>query len=213
MVRESLRPDARQVMLAVTAEHGLNFLHRLATAEETGSEPSGQAAPPIWLKLKRQGNLVVAYSSPDGASWEWVGTEQLDLPEECLMGLAVCSHDNSSLGTATFDQVSLAKPKPSKAPDWSAGSGDGLPGTYFDQTTGNTVSRKDANVDFDWDIGSPTEGIGKDFFSARWEGFVQVPSSEVYALHVISDDGARLWLDGNLLIDAWFDQGASQHSV
>ena len=37
----------------------------------------------------------------------------------------------------------------------------------------------------------------------RWEGDLQAQFSEAYAFHVISDDRARLWINGRLLIDEW----------
>jgi hypothetical protein len=61
----------------------------------------------------------------------------------------------------------------------------------------------DPNVNFDWGDGSPAENIGKDHFRVRWEGELQAQFTEPYALHVVSDDRARLWINGELIIDEW----------
>ena len=42
-----------------------------------------------------------------------------------------------------------------------------------------------------------------DTFSARWTGTLTTASSEPHTFALAADDGGRLWLDGELLIDAW----------
>lgn len=97
-----------------------------------------------------------------------------------------------------------------------AGGGCDAPGvlsTYFDQNgqarqyfTGNSVTRVDATIDFDWSFGgSPDPAIGDDDFTSRWEGYVEVPATGDYVFRTRSDDGIRLWIDGNLIIDEWND--------
>lgn len=39
--------------------------------------------------------------------------------------------------------------------------------------------------------------------SARWRGKLLAPSSETFTLYVKADDGARLYVDHELVIDAW----------
>lgn len=39
--------------------------------------------------------------------------------------------------------------------------------------------------------------------SARWEGKLLAPSSETFTLYVKADDAARLYVDHELVIDAW----------
>lgn len=40
-------------------------------------------------------------------------------------------------------------------------------------------------------------------FSVRWSGFVQPKYSETYTFSVVADDGVRLWVNGQNLIDRW----------
>ena len=213
MIRETLDPSSRHAMLAVTPEQGVVFLHRDEKERSTAQELAGPRPGPVWLKLVRRGAVVTSFTSADGVKWEWVGTRKLDFPDELFVGLVVSSHDNSRLASATFDQVSLETIRPTEPADVVVGSGDGLAASYFDGTSGNVVTRIDPSVDFDWDIDSPVEGIGSDHFSVRWEGYCEPVSDELYALKVVSDDGARLWLDGQLVIDAWSDRGASADHV
>ena len=94
------------------------------------------------------------------------------------------------------------------------GTGNGLLGTYFPSTgfTGVSVTRTDATVNFDWGYGSPVSGIGVDAFSVRWAGQVQAQFFETYTFTTMSDDGVRLWVNGQQLINNWTDHGPSENS-
>jgi PA14 domain len=86
-----------------------------------------------------------------------------------------------------------------------AGTGTGLVATYFDNMdfTGPTITRTDATVNFNWGSGSPSPSIGADTFSSRWTGQVQAVESGSYRFQTTSDDGVRLWVNGQLLINNW----------
>ena len=83
------------------------------------------------------------------------------------------------------------------------GSGDGLPGEYFNAAGELFVSRLDAVVDFDWGQNGPVAGADRDHFRVRWTGWLQPRFTGTYRLHMVSDDGARLWIGGRLIIDDW----------
>jgi hypothetical protein len=52
----------------------------------------------------------------------------------------------------------------------------------------------------------PPPGLRADGFSVRWTGELEAPSSEAYTFITGSDDGVRMYLNGELIIDAWADQ-------
>lgn len=83
----------------------------------------------------------------------------------------------------------------------------GLAGNYFDNaslTNAPAFSRTDANIDFNWDKESPAAGFPRTYFSARWTGTIQVPAGAGdIRLATLEDDGARVWIDGRQVIDAW----------
>jgi hypothetical protein len=86
---------------------------------------------------------------------------------------------------------------------------------FFNNTTlsGNPVlSRTDSGINFDWGTDSPGDGVNADLFSARWTTNVYTTSGN-YTFTVTTDDGMRVWVDGNLIIDAWYDQSATTHST
>jgi len=94
----------------------------------------------------------------------------------------------------------------------------GLAGSYFDNTglQGEpALQRVDKIIDFDWGLG-PVAGLASaDYVAARWCGYLGVadvpmarklPNGDKYVLWLdlgAETDGARLWLNGTLLIDAW----------
>lgn len=74
-----------------------------------------------------------------------------------------------------------------------------------------TLVRDDAYVNFDWGFGAPAYGLPGDGFSVRWTRTVNfAPGS--YRFTATTDDGVRLWVNGHLLVDKWFDQAASSYS-
>ncbi len=86
--------------------------------------------------------------------------------------------------------------------------------TYYDQNgvrydffTGTAIETIDANIDFTWGGGEPLAGIPRDDFSVRWVGQLEVPVDGAYTFRVRGDDGIRIYIDGNLLINDWSNHG------
>ena len=92
------------------------------------------------------------------------------------------------------------------------GNGNGLQATYFNNMdfSGSSISRIDPVIDFSWGGGAPDPQIGNDTYSARWEGSIEAPSSGNYTFYTTSDDGMKLWVNGQLIIDKWIDQGPTE---
>jgi len=82
-------------------------------------------------------------------------------------------------------------------------AGDGLQAQYFntDDLSGPAVVRVDSSINFNWGAGSPDASIAPDTFSARWNGQIESRFTETHTFHVNANDGARLWINGALLID------------
>jgi beta-glucosidase len=89
----------------------------------------------------------------------------------------------------------------------------GFKGEYFNnkELKGEAVLvRTDEQINFDWSRGRPTPQVNEDNFSVRWTGKFTPPESGTYQLGAMADDGVRLYLDGQLLVDAWGDNQPSQ---
>jgi hypothetical protein len=91
---------------------------------------------------------------------------------------------------------------------WSfttVGPDNGAKGQYFNNVnlTGEPVlTRIDPRIDFSWDEDSPAPSVNTDF-SARWTAELEVPLTETYTFYTLTDNCARLWVDGQLIIDNW----------
>ncbi len=90
------------------------------------------------------------------------------------------------------------------------GSGTGLTGEYFTNMTlsgAPALTQNSSQIDFVWND-SPISGIPATNWSARWTGTITVPTTATYPFSITSDDGSRLFINGQEIIDNWYD-GAS----
>lgn len=72
--------------------------------------------------------------------------------------------------------------------------------------TGSPVLlRQDRDIDFQWGTGSPDPAVPADRFSARWRGYWPFEAGR-YTFVAYSDDGVRIWVDGQRIVDNWVDQ-------
>lgn len=90
-------------------------------------------------------------------------------------------------------------------------AGLGLQAQYYDNAdlTGLAVTRTEPAVNFNWAAGSPDPAVGADTFSARWSGEVEAKFTEAYTFTVTADDGVRLWVNGQQLVNRWVNQAAT----
>lgn len=105
----------------------------------------------------------------------------------------------------------------------SIGAGIGLTGSYWANTTATAFTNggfsvapslieTDSVVNFDWGANGPNGTIGKTDYVVRWTGCVQPQFSENYTFQTTADDGARLFVNGQLLINDWSNQPATAAS-
>lgn len=160
------------------------------TFEATG--PSGRIA--YW-----SGNL----SQAPGVSW-W--------------GISATIPGNAAAGTYTFvTRVTHGGATSSRSVTFTVVAitcTDRYRGEYFNnKTLSGTPSLVRCDgwpLSFDWGNGSPGSGIGSDSFSVRWTARVSFSSGR-YNFIAVADDGVRVWIDNNLIIDGWRDQGATEY--
>ncbi|MGB8168531.1 MAG: PA14 domain-containing protein, partial [Chthoniobacteraceae bacterium] len=96
----------------------------------------------------------------------------------------------------------------------SAQTGTGLTGKYYDDTTFTTpvTTRTDATINFNWGsaIPSGTAITAPTTYAAAWSGQIEPAYSELYTFYVTADDGARLWVDDQLIVQRTFFQGTGE---
>jgi len=131
-----------------------------------------------------------------------------------------------TLSAGTYDQTYTISGTPAFN---SAGAGSGsftvaITGTAVpgDQTTAARaalapffapiVTRVDPTVDFSYGGGSPAPGVPPSNFTVRWTGQVLPQYTEPYVFTVNSADGAQLWVNGQLVINYWQAQAATENA-
>ncbi|MCL5666150.1 MAG: malectin domain-containing carbohydrate-binding protein, partial [Patescibacteria group bacterium] len=84
---------------------------------------------------------------------------------------------------------------------------------YYDQNLSTAVlTRTDSTVSFNWSAGGPGFPVPSDHFSARWQGNFFFENAS-YEFKVTADDGIRVYVDNNLILDKWIDQSASTYKI
>ncbi|MFK7925411.1 MAG: PQQ-dependent sugar dehydrogenase [Bacteroidia bacterium] len=96
------------------------------------------------------------------------------------------------------------------------GNGAGVWGSYYNDSslgfeTLAVLEQPEAVLSFLWGDDSPDdELVHQDFFTASWEGEIQAVFDERYIFYIRSDDGVRLWIDDQLIIDQWVPQAPTE---
>src|SRR3990167_4668347 len=111
--------------------------------------------------------------------------------------------------TSTPTPTPIPSPTPSLSPQTN-----GLTAVYYNNMdfTGRTFSRIDPTINFNWGSGSPDPVISGNTFSARWTGKILPQFSETYTFYARTDDGVRLWVEDQLIIDNWNKQTITEKS-
>ncbi len=123
--------------------------------------------------------------------------------------------DAGTLSDASFDVLPGTDVLPgdtTEIPDAGFATTAGLRGEYYGTTslTQLLLVRTDPVVDFNWGMVAPDPSVPRENFSVRWLGQVSPPVSGTYTLATVSDDGVRLWINGQLLIDDWTMHGTTE---
>jgi hypothetical protein len=115
MFRETLNANSMELTMVASKsgdpvlnpEYNRNvFQWRNATGGSTANSASNGNAPPKWLRLVRAGNSYSGYYSYDGINWTQQGTTQtFTMTANMYVGLAITSHDNTTLSTIVMDNV------------------------------------------------------------------------------------------------------------
>ena len=135
------------------------------------------------------------YSNTNAAScilqWSAAGICKQNIPASQLFApSAQCSSDGTGINAAYFTNAQTAAAFPSVA----------------------TIDKIEPTINFDWANGAPA-GISNDLFKARFTGYIQSLDAGSYTFYATADDGIRLWINNQLVIDKWIDQGATEYTA
>ncbi len=147
MIRETLTASSDMAYLAYSGSTDIYGVYRPTVGANVSYANTSAVTLPYWVKLVRSGSTFTSYASPDGVNWVQVGGSQtISMAQNVYIGLALSSDVNTSLATATFDNVSVnstAAPAPlisSVSPaSGSVGSQVIISGSGFGATQGNSI--------------------------------------------------------------------------
>lgn len=157
MFRDSFAAGAMFADVVVTPSSGVSFQWRnAANGNSNYVQITGQTAPK-WVKLTRNGNSFTAYyatttGTPTAANWIQIGGPQtIAMNSAAKVGLAVTSHNNGTLCTSIFSNVSVTP----TLPDYNGnGSVDAADYVVWRKTLGSTT-----NLQANGDDTGPSAGI------------------------------------------------------
>lgn len=108
MFRDSNNADSMFVDVLATSGNGVTMQWRNATGGQSNYTSIYGINAPVWVQLIRNGNTFSGYYSTNGTTWSLIATTTVAFASGTnLGGLAVTAHDNSTLNTSTFSNVSL----------------------------------------------------------------------------------------------------------
>jgi hypothetical protein len=85
--------------------------------------------------------------------------------------------------------------------------GDYYTGENFDKLV---LTRIDPEVDYPDGGSPPDDSFGTSNFSVRWTGDVSAQFTDTYTFYTITDDGIRVWVNGELIIENWTHHGDTE---
>jgi len=102
-------------------------------------------------------------------------------------------------------------PQPAPPPTWPGP----WSGEYFDNVALSGLAyttRTDQNINFDWAYGPPAGGMPTNSFAVRWTGTFRFDGGS-YRFYAKVDDGVRVYLDDQGIIDGWRDGGLRTYTA
>lgn len=137
-------------------------------------------------------------------------TVEKTFTEHWSMALEYYEKAGGSVIQFDYEPVTAPGPQPFTAEYWKVPTMAEIP--VFPATAPD-VTREDANIDFDWGDGGPDDPIvGLDNFMARWTA-THTFETGTYRFTTTSDDGIRVFVDGNLVLDQWTDHAPTIHTA
>jgi TolB protein len=106
MIRQDLTADSPYVD-AVVHGSGLTSMQFRKTKGGQTEDISSPVSAPAYLQLQRQGDIYTLSVSTDGKFYKSTESVTIPLKDPVYIGLAVCSHDDTTTETAVFSDVEM----------------------------------------------------------------------------------------------------------
>ena len=116
---------------------------------------------------------------------------------------------NYAMGDSPYGSLPLV---PASVLTPSSGTGTGLTGTYYNNMTlsGTPVATQNTQqLQYNWNGAAPLPSVNTSQWSAKYTGTLTPTTTGTYTFSVTSDDGSRVLINGQQVIDNWRDQGGT----
>ena len=206
MMRQSTDPGSPYYAVFVTPGNGIVVQYRTIQGGTT-SQIATTGTAPTYLMMARVGTTFTAYTSSDGATWTLIPGSSITLSAmtgTVLAGLAVTSHNTTSLSTVAFDTVTIAAGAPVLAHcpiGWTCSDiGSPTPAGTETDTSGT------------WSI----QGGGADIFGTTdaFRLVNQTLAGDGYiSAHVASQTNTSAWAKAGVMMRQSTDPGSPYYAV
>ncbi|QEU90886.1 alpha-L-fucosidase [Streptomyces kanamyceticus] len=183
-----------------------------------GARYGGLVEEPAWGSVSRKGDKLYAavtqWPAAGGSlhlkartEFKVTSARVLGSGQKVTVTKAGDGYDIKPSGAATNATATVVELSVDPGPTARPGRGKGLKQEVFDNAKlegAPKLTRTDPTLNHAWKFdGSPAASVPADNFSVRWSGSIEPRRSETYTLTTVSDDMARVWIDGKLVIDSW----------
>jgi serine/threonine-protein kinase len=158
-------------------------------------------------------------ASRSGFQWPWLAKSQpIILPT--TTATATLQPTDTPLPTATLQPTPTPRPTATATPRPTATAtpipvGTGLAGSYFSNRslTGTpAMTRTDTTINFtNWGPAPPIPGVASSY-SVLWTGYIVPLYSESYTFTTVSDDGVKLIINNQPVVENWTNHSATTNS-
>lgn len=196
MIRETLDAGSKQASMLLTPGNGSLFTCRGTDNGSSTSVTNGAISAPYWVKLTRAGDVLTAYTSPDGASWTLQGSQTINMNADVYVGLVTGNPGSSWESDSIFTDVTINVGTQNNNPVFTAdpiNRPDAVEGAAYS----NSIADSATDVDNDMLIYSKVSG--PDWLNISTNGVLSGTPAHV-------DLGTNIWtvqvIDGNEGSDA-----------
>ena len=141
-----------------------------------------------------EGNYVIAvqeFFPPEESAYIEVSEEEAEPGETVSVAVSVDAHEYMSGRGSFTGEYYQGNPGPS--PDFGE----------------LVLTREDPFIDFYWGGNPPDPSMESEHFQVRWTGDIYANEEGMYVFNTYSDDGVRLIVDGDTLINAWYESAGN----
>ena len=216
MIRDTLNESSRHFSLFVTGSEGVANQWRDSQGAYSGHISTHDDEPmPVWLQLKKSGNMFSAFFKSDESNAEWIpcGVRKfMDFGSEFVAGIAVSSHFWGRVATLHSTDFRISSFDP--LPDPSMNSH-----LYTDINNLLIMGTVDQPSAGSWAVTSSGTGISgnKDSFryvniTARGNAIIEMKVNS-FVGDPLYDDYIHPWAKGGLMIRDTLDAGSRHFSL